>query len=240
MRLIAPLVVAALGLTACGDDGSDRGAGRREVATEPAADTMPASDETAGPASEVEVLEAAFAQGLGYLSGVAIVTTDDEDAVGQFVTVTMDFLDENGEVVHAAEQVESFSWPGQELVLPIVGEQVSDPVAGVDVVATLTDHGVEMPPMAPLPTIDATDVSTEVFEDTITATAVFELTNSTDADLENPRVGVVCRDSAGTLVGGSGVYPSTIRAGQAARLEPSLWVSAEPEVCTAYPTYGTF
>src|SRR5690625_3956548 len=107
MRLFSFLAASALLLTACG--GS---------ADEPGQDVELGS-EASDASVTVELTEAGFAQRDEYVQGIAVVTTEDDRAVGEFVTVSMNFLDASGEIVGTSDQVESFSWVGQDLVLPV-------------------------------------------------------------------------------------------------------------------------
>jgi hypothetical protein len=232
MRLTALLLASILALTACGgsdDDSSSRSTGSAGAGDEPSAPT-------------VEILESGFGQerdDKDHAQGIAIVTTDDEAAVGEFVTVSMNFLDESGAILATVEQVESFTWVGQELVLPVWGDLTDNPgtVASVEASASLSDHGTGAESLAPLPTLDATEVGEGEYGG---VTATFELTNETDTDLEDLRVGVVCRDASGTINGGASDYPSLVAAGQTIRLGVDVETSGVPATCKAYPNYGSF
>lgn len=227
MRLIAVLLASILALTACG--GSDD---EEEDSASRSAGMFGANDESSAPT--VEILESGFGQSDdGYLQGIAIVTTGDEAAVGEFVTVSMNFLDASGAILLTQEQVESFHWVGQELVVPVwpAGDQLAPGiVASVEASASISDYGTDGEEWAPLATVDATDPGS----------STFELTNEMDADLEDLRVGVVCRDAGGTIVGGGSGYPSLVAAGQTIRLTVPVRTSGSPATCTAHPNYGDF
>jgi hypothetical protein len=85
-----------------------------------------------------------------------------------------------------------------------------------------------------LPTLEAIQVGKGEYG---TVAAAFELTNQTDADLTDLRVGVVCRDAGGTIGGGASDYPSLVAAGQTIRLDVDVTTSGRPDACTAYPNY---
>jgi hypothetical protein len=226
MRLTALLLASLLALTACGGssdaESSPRSTGEAGAGEEPSAPT-------------VEILESGFGQREDSVQGIAIVTTDDEAAVGEFVTVSMNFVDKTGAILATEEQVESFNWVGQKLVLPVtLYLDTPGTVASVEASASLSDYGIPTEALAPLPTLEATQVGKGEYG---TVAAAFELTNQTDADLTDLRVGVVCRDAGGTIVGGASDYPSLVAAGQTIRLDVDVTTSGVPDACTAYPNY---
>lgn len=225
MRLIALLLTSLLAVAACGDsDPSSPSTGDSGSGNEPSAPT-------------VEIVESGFGQPDEYVQGIAIVTTNDEEAVGEFVTVSMNFLDNTGAILATQEQVESFKWNDQQLVLPIQPDLANRPgtVASVEASAAVSDYGMPTEPLTPLPTLEATEVGEGQYG---AVTATFELTNETDADLTDLRVGVVCRDAGGTINGGASNYPSLVAVGQTVRLDVDVTTSGVPETCTAYPNYG--
>ena len=69
------------------------------------------------------------------------------------------------------------------------------------------------------------------------STAVFEFTNSSDEDLSSPRIGIVCYDAAGKIVGGSSEYPDLVAAGKTVRIDSDVTVSGIPASCKAFPSY---
>lgn len=222
-RVGAVVSAAALFLSACGG-GSDSNA---QETTSSASDSAPT----------VELVASGFGQRGEYVQGIAVVTTDNPQSVGEFVTASANFLDDAGNIIATEEQVESFSWVGQELVLPIWLDLSNRPgvtVDGIDVSVTISDHGPGTEPQAPLDTVDSTEVVATQFSG---PAAVFTLTNTTDSDLENLRLGVVCYDAAGTIIGGGSDYPELIAAGKSARVESRITTSGEPASCTAFPNY---
>lgn len=65
-----------------------------------------------------------------------------------------------------------------------------------------------------------------------------ELVNPLDTDLENVRVGIVCSDAAGQIVGGKAEFPALIAAGTSVTLESDVVTSGTPADCVAHPNYG--
>ena len=226
MRILGVLAASALVLTACsGTDEASGGAGGN------------VAEATAAPVT-VEVVDSGFGQLGDYVQGVVVVTTGDAAAVGEFVTASMNFHDATGEIVGTSEQVESFSWPGQELVLPLMLDLSATPgvqVAEVDVSVSLSDYGLGGETVDPLEPVEARELRPGEFGGT---TAVFEVTNPTGEDLDGARVGIVCRDAGGTVIGGTSEYPNLIAAGKTVLVESDLATSGEPATCTAYPNYG--
>lgn len=91
----------------------------------------------------VEIVDSGFGQDGEFVQGVVIVTSTGERSVGEFVTVSVNFLGTEGEILSTEEQVESFNWVGQELVLPIsfLTDRSDVSVASMDPSVTLSDYG---------------------------------------------------------------------------------------------------
>lgn len=194
--------------------------------------------EAAGAPVAVEVVDSGFGQLGDYVHGVVVVTSGDAAAVGEFVTASMNFHDATGALVGTSEQVESFSWAGQELVLPLVLDLSATPgveVADVDVSVSLSDYGLGGETVDPLDPADAREIRPGQFGGT---TAVFEIANPTATDLDGARIGIVCRDAGGAVIGGTSEYPNLIAAGKTVLVESDIATSGAPATCTAYPNYG--
>ena len=188
-----------------------------------------------------KVVASGFGQNGKYVEGIAIVTSDNPASVGRGVTASANFLDAVGHVIATEEQVESFSWPDQQLVLPVWLDLSNSPpdtkVASGDVSVSVSDYATpKSPDMKPLPVL----VSNRIRRNSYGGfTTDFTFTNDTGADLKDLRVGVVCYDAGGTIIGGSSIYPNLAPAGKPIRLEPTtLTVSGEPITCKAFPNYG--
>lgn len=228
---------AALGTTACSSAEApvdqDSTKDNAPSATAEAA-ASPASDTSEG--ASVEILDSGFGQNEYGTQGIAVVTTDDEAAVGEMVTVTANFMDAEGQIIATEEQVESFGWVGQELVLPI-SVFIDDPavkVDRIDVSASLSDYG-SREAKDPLPVLEAAEVKAGQYGG---HTAAFEFTNESGTDLEDLRVGVVCYDASAAIIGGTSTYPSLVPAGKTIRIEADPTVSDDPASCKAFLGYG--
>lgn len=226
--------------------------------TTPAATTSPASTPSASASTpettpspsppvddaeavppELQVVGYGFGQSGDVTQGIVIVRSDSEAAVGEFLTVSANFLDAAGELVGTETQVESFSWVGQELALPVwfFSEGETAAVARLDPSISLSDYGVSVPARTPLPVLETTDVSDDGFGG---YKASFDFTNETGADLSFLRVGVACYNTQGEIIGGTSTYPELAPAGKTIRIEAEqLVVSEAPTSCKAFVNYGT-
>ena len=226
---LAALPVLALALAGCGgsDGGSDSGP------------TGPSSAKPGTTTPTVEVVASGFGQRDAYVQGIAIVTSADKAAVGEFATVSMNFLDETGATLGTEEQTEQFSWVNQQLVLPVwLDLSSTDPkakVAKIEVSATLSDNGSSASSRPELASVETTTIGDDADGST---TATFELTNSGSEDLKDLRVGVVCYDADQAIIGGTSEYPDLVAAGKTVRIDADVVTSGTPASCTAYPNYG--
>lgn len=156
----------------------------------------------------------------------------------RFVTANMNFLDAGRQILGATEQIESFSWAGQELVLPLPLDLSATPgaeVAEVEVSVSLSDYAMGGETVDPFEPVEARELRTGEFGG---PTAMFEVANSTALDLEGARVGIVCRSADGEISGGTSEYPELIAAGKSVLGKSDIATSGEPASCDAYPNYG--
>lgn len=239
-RILAPLI-ALLALSAgCG--GADDSSGAAPAGSDGGSKNSLAEskDKDADEKPTVEIVDSGFGQSGEYVQGIVVVTTDDEAAIGESVTVALNFLDADGQIIATEEQVESFNWVGQELVLPVWLDQSGSKarVASVEPSVSLSDYGMSAEPKAPLPVLDATDIKKAEYGDGFTAS--FGFTNETDGNLEDLRVGVVCYDGAEKIIGGTSVYPELAPAGKTIRIDADAMVSEKPAACRAFVNYDVF
>lgn len=197
----------------------------------------PSSPDDVAVPSELQVVDYGFGQSGDVTQGIVIVRSDSEAAVGEFLTVSANFLDAAGELVGTETQVESFSWVGQELALPVwfFSEGQNAVVARLDPSISLSDYGVSVPARSPLPVLESTDVSDDGFGG---YKASFDFTNETGADLSFLRVGVACYNTQGKIIGGTSTYPELAPAGKTIRIDAEQLVLSEtPTSCKAFVNY---
>jgi len=185
-----------------------------------------------------KIVESGFGQSGQYVTGIAVVKATSKESVGESVTVSANFKDKAGEVVITEEQVEGFWWEGQEIVLPVfvdLGDQETAEIESVDFELSVSDYTPTTKSRAALPKVDADKVAKDEYGG---VAAKFTFENPLDKKLTDPRIGVLCRDKAGKIVGGSSVYPSFIAAkGKIVETVGDLIVTGTPKTCTAYPSY---
>lgn len=186
----------------------------------------------------LQIVDHGFGQSDDATQAIVIVRNDSEAAVGEFLTVSVNFLDADGELVGTETQIESFSWVGQELALPVLlfmdGPNVA--VAGLDPSISLSDYGDSTLARTPLPVLETTDITGDRSGG---YTASFDFTNETGADLTDLRVGVACYDTRGAIIGGTSIYPELAPAGKTIRVDAEYLVASEtPTSCKAFVNYG--
>ncbi len=245
--LTAVTVAVALVLTGCSSSDADpvsvSDAGDKIASGDTPSgvdgDSTDASEDAAASAENVEIVDYSFTQSNGYVRGIALLRANTDAAVGQFVTLSYNLLDADGQILVTEEQVESFSWKGQEVGFPIFasldgvkGAKVAtlDPIATFDADSLFTDDAQE-----PLPILEATSIT----GDGPWFTASFGFTNESDEMLESMRVAAVCFDKAGKIIGGETTYPDAAP-GRSVRIDADMIKivgGKQPASCKAYLNY---
>ena len=233
-RLLVPLVVVILSvISACGSSEDDSSSstpagsdGGDKNASSDAEDEKPT----------VEIVDSGFGQSEYTTEAIVIVTTNSEAALGESVTVSVNFLDAGGQILATAEQIESFNWVGQQLVLPVTPSDLAEnaKVASIEPSASLSDYGMGQEAKAPLPVLESTEIKKGEFGG---YTASFAFTNETDSDLKSLRVGVACYDTANGIIGGTSTYPELAPAGKTIRISADPTVASKPASCKAFVNY---
>ncbi len=236
-RLAALAAVCILGVVACGsgDDDTSTPAAPQPAATGPAT-TQDEPTATPAPAGdESEIIEFGFARsGSSYVQAVVVVQANSPALVGEFATVSVNFLNADGRIVATEDQTEVFNWVDQRLVFPfLVGDEGGE-IASMDPVVTFSDYRSERA-KPPLPVLEAFEITEASYGDDMAVS--FELTNETGENM-GYRIGVVCYDEAGAVVGGEATYPDAA-AGRTVRIDVDVAVSAMPAACRAFPNYGS-
>lgn len=189
---------------------------------------------TSGPT--VELVDSGLGQNSYAAMAMIIVTNDNPASVGEFVTASVNFLDEQGRIIATKEQVESFSWEGQELVLPVhlsLSESPGVTVAAIDPVVSISDYGTPGRAEEPLPVLEADEIRPSAWGG---VAATFMFTNETEKDLDSMRVSVVCYDDAGQINGGEFTFP-TAPAGRTIRIDVEVPTAVDARSCKAFLNY---
>lgn len=254
--LAASLLLAVVALAACGaDPGADSDVAETTSAPEPEVTSQVGSDgadklaNSSNKGSDepveatqletptVEIVDFGFGQGEYSGLGIVIVTSDDESAVGEYITTSVNFLNADGQIIATEEQTESLSWAGQELVLPVMFFDGKDdqPIASIEPFTTITDYGMGSESRPALPILQTSEIADSGYGN---MEASFGFTNDTSENLENLRVGIVCYDAEGNIVGGGYDFPPLAGAGATIRIDASVEVSEKPATCAAHVNYG--
>ncbi len=237
--LLAAVAAAVLLLNACGNDdvrsgkvGSDSG---DKIAS---GEEKSERQDEAGPAAEI--VDFAFIQDGEYGKGIVLVRANDAEAIGKFVTVSYNVLDARGQILASEEQIETFSWVGQEIGFPIFAPLDATPgakAASVDPVVTVGGETYGEEYSDPLPVLEAQSVAKDQYGNGYTVS--FGFTNETDEKLEGLRVAAVCFDAAGKVIGGDVTYPDALP-GRAIRVDVEyvrMVDDRKPATCKGYVNY---
>lgn len=202
------------------------------VALEQTSSTVPAGADASSPTPEVagtaEVVESGFAQRGDFLWASAMVQY--QGLTGEFATVLFNVYDSDGTILASEEQIEQLTTTGT--TFPI-GRQIKIPegatAASITASVSASDYGSSVSPAPVLEPISAP--ATELR---------FLIQNPTGEDWANPRIAIVCRDSAGKISGGGYDFPNLIPAGGEFLVwDPHLMVTDDSETCQAYVQLGS-
>ena len=231
-----PLVIAvAAGLVLAGCGG---GSGQTVTSTA-GASTDTASKASAGTGdaqSAAKLLKVGFGQRDEYVWVTSIVQAAGAEAAGRFVTVQFNVLDASGEILSSTEQTEAFSSQGQKLAL---GTQVDLSAAKgkaskLEATLVLGDRAG-----SPAGRFQVTATSAKIGKNEYGGTvATFQLVNADVAPAKAARVGVVCLNKAGEIIGGTSEYPDVIPAKGRIRVDADVITTAVPATCEVYPGPG--
>lgn len=233
------LVLLLLGIASSGAacSSTDRAPDPDRVESAPGA-SAGSADPTESPSSQGEIVEYGVGQSDQYAAGMVVVKNL-SDHGGQTVTASANFLDAKGDIITTETQVESFAYAGQTVALQVYGDLGSarTKVASIEPTLLVEDDG----------TFDESDVkleplkATSITEQYGTYSAKFLLQNPTSDALEGVRIGIVCKNSGGDIIGGGTAYPDLLPpSGQIVVTADFLTVSGKPASCTAYPSPAGF
>lgn len=201
-------------------DGSDAGSPRPAETADPDADT------------KHSLVKSGFGVA-GEYAWVAALVRNDSDKSGATVIVNFNLLDAAGAIIVSGSQTEAFSRPGQVLAL---GTQVDVPAGAkptkLEATAQVAYPGIG--PSGPFPDLPFGPVT--VAKDEFGGfVASAELTNPTAEALNSPRIGVVCLDAAGAIIGGSSIFPDLVPPRGRVKVETlSLITTVQPVTCEMY------
>ncbi|WP_243061091.1 hypothetical protein [Nocardioides sp. SR21] len=207
---------------------------------DPNASASASATDTSEPTEEDdggELVDYGFGQSGEYAAAMAIVENT-SDHGGQTVTVSVNFLDEAGEILATETQLESFAYAGQILAMHVFTDLPKrSKVASVEPTLLVEDEGTFDESDIELDPVNAASITQEYGS----WEAAFPFDNPTGEPLQDLRVGVVCRDNAGDIIGGTSTYPDLVPPNGSIIIETNgLIVSGEPATCTAYPSPAGF
>lgn len=230
LALALALSAFTISLTACGGD-SGGSAPDHDTPDTPGA---VANEGTTAADPEATVKESGVGQRGQYATGIAVLEGN-EAAAGYFVVVSMNFLDDAGEIIATETQTESFSWPNQRLIVPVfadLGDKTAR-VASVDPTVAISNEGGTTGD--PLPELTTKQTRAEYGS----TTAVFTLTNPTNEQLSSPRIGALCRDKASRIIGGGFDFPDLVPAAGTIKVDVDVQVGdTKPASCEATVNIG--
>jgi hypothetical protein len=234
-RIPAALLAALLVVGCSSPQTVTESTGEGDQVTESSA---PSDKATKAPAKEpaAKLVKTGIGGNKEYAWVAAIVTNASADNVGMFVTVNFNLLDKDGELVATQDQVEQFTSAEQTLA---IGTQVEmegkAKIAKVEATLGL-DNKTPMDDVPNLP-VGKVKVKDTEYEG---QQAVFEVKNPGDAAQKDARVGVVCLNKAGKIIGGGSAYPELIPAKGRVLVEAGVLTTGKPATCEAHATPSTF
>jgi hypothetical protein len=221
-------LLGLLALSGCGGSESvSQQTSSPAVTTKSSSESAPSV--AAGSDTKHTILKSGFGVDGGY-AWVATLVRNDSENVGATVIAHFNLLDKAGEIAASTDQTESFSRAGETLTL---GTQVDIPRGTKPVKVEVTVQ-VDYPGIGPdteFPELLFTPVKVVKSEyGGWEASSV--LTNTTPEALNSPRIGVVCLNAAGDIIGGSSVFPDLVPPnGKTRVVTNSLIMGGKPAKC---------
>lgn len=222
--LVLVATAAVIAVSGCG-------ASDPKPPTSSAVDTKASSPTSAPPKDLGSITDTGFGQRDQYVWVTAIVHNNSQ-YVGQTVTVNFNLLDGQGKLLKSASQVESFSQPNADHAVGTqvdlgAGEKAAKIEATLDVEASGAFSDEPFPKMPTSPVVVAKGEYGNVV-------ASFELSNPLAVAIKNPRVGVVCRDKGGAIVGGTSTYPELVPSHGKIKVDADVTTTGMPSACEVY------
>lgn len=177
------------------------------------------------------VLSSGFGQ-QGEYAWITAVVKNDKGAEGRFVTVQFNIFDQAGTLILSESQTESFSRAGEVLA---IGTQVTVPggakVGKVEPTAVLGSTTGDKP----FPEIKTGPIKITAQQYAKDRFAVsFPVMNPGADPLKDLRVGIVCFDSGGKVIGGTSDYPDVVPGSGQAIVTADVITNGKPDKCEAY------
>jgi hypothetical protein len=183
---------------------------------------------SAAPTSKAVIEQSGFGGQGDYLW---VTSTVRDVPVGQFATVSFNLYGADGTLLATETQTEEAVNPGARIT---VGTQVSapqgQPVARIEPTLEVSNH-------SPAETPKFSDVVLQLGPVTLeqdefgSLTAVAELTNPSGEQVPAARVGAVCFDQHGAIIGGGSDFPDVVPANGKVKTAARLLVSGTPDHC---------
>ncbi|MCZ8380360.1 hypothetical protein O6P37_15940 [Mycobacterium sp. CPCC 205372] len=216
--IVIPLAIA------CGDSTATRDQGTGGDGSSPVA-----------PAASAVIEQSGFGGDENYLW---VTSTVRDVPVGQFATVSFNLYGADGTLLASESQTEQGVNPGARIT---VGTQVAAPagqaVTRIEPTLKISEHDpVQRPKFS--------DVVLQVGPTTLgqnsfgSPTADAILTNPSDQQIPSARVGAICFNPQGTIIGGGYAFPDVIPANGEVKVSSELKTSEPPARCelTAQPS----
>ncbi|QDB79619.1 hypothetical protein FE251_09720 [Georgenia wutianyii] len=241
---LALSLVALLSLSACGTEDTTQQPAETVTATaaptkeeKPSPSPAPVKESPAATedASEeladgIVIREAGVGQEGEYARAVALVET--RGYVGEFLTVHFNVFDADDELIASGEQVEVIASEAGTFAVGTMVDVGAARAARVEATHAISDYGMGG---KALPTIEPAPVTLGDY-----GLATIRLTNPTSEPWENLRIGIVCRNAEGAIVGGGDSYPSLVPANAESMADGYVIAGDGVTECTAYPQHTTW
>jgi hypothetical protein len=166
----------------------------------------------------------------GEYAWVAALVRNDSDRSGATVVVNFNLVDEAGQIITSGSQTESFSYPGEQLA---IGTQVTLPEHAkptrVDVTVNVEYPGIG-PTTASQPLkFDTAQITKDEYGDYFHVAAT--VSNPTAETITTARVGILCYNAAGDIIGGNSAYPELIPPNGQTKIDTTVITTGEPASC---------
>ena len=241
---LAVSLVVLLALSACGTEDTTQQPAETVTATaapaqeekpspspEPVKESpAPTEDASEEVADEIVIREAGIGQEGEYARAVALVET--RGYVGEFLTVHFNVFDANDELIASGEQIEVIASEASTFAIGTMVDVGAARAARVEATHAVSDYGMGG---KAFPAIALAPVTLGDY-----GLATIRLTNPTPEPWENLRIGIVCRNAEGDIVGGGDSYPSLVPANAESMADGYVIVGDDVAECTAYPQHTTW